>query len=104
MTMIAITHRREELGRFFTDADLARVRAVGEVRILGGNERDLVLPQLHDVDVLVGSWGMPRLDDELLRAASFSPRVAVPLLEKRWSKLWSPLKRKSILKLKPGWS
>ena len=69
MTMIAITHRREELGRFFTDADLARVRAVGEVRILGGNERDLVLPQLHDVDVLVGSWGMPRLDDELLRAA-----------------------------------
>ena len=69
MTLIAISHRTEEVSRFFTDADLTRVRAVGEVRILGGNDRDLMLPQLHDVDVLLGSWGMPRLDNELLRAA-----------------------------------
>jgi len=72
MTIIAITHTAAELGKYFADDDFARLRAVAEVRILGRCSRDvlgLVLPQLHDVDVLLGSWGMLRLDAELLTAA-----------------------------------
>ena len=68
MTVIAITHTASELARFFTDSDLQRLRAAAEVRVLGG-QRAAVLPQLGEVDILLGSWGMLRLDEELLAAA-----------------------------------
>ena len=69
MTIIAITHAEHELPRFFDPDDLARLRAAAEVRVLGGNAREVVLPRLAEVDVLLGSWGMPRIDAELLAAA-----------------------------------
>jgi phosphoglycerate dehydrogenase-like enzyme len=68
MTVIAITHQAQELPRFFTDGDLRRLHEAAEVRIVGP-ERAAVLPQLADVDILLGSWGMLRLDAELLTAA-----------------------------------
>ncbi len=68
MTVIAITHSAADLVKFFTDNDVQRLRAVADVRVLGG-ERAAVLPQLGDVDILLGSWGMLRLDVELLTAA-----------------------------------
>ena len=69
MTVIAITHAEADLPRFFELTDLAALRAVAEVRVLGGNAPALVLPQLADVDILLGSWGMPQLDAALLTAA-----------------------------------
>lgn len=69
MTVVGISHSQQELNRYFLDDDLARLRSMAQVRILGGNARELVLPQLHDIEILIGSWGMPRLDAELLRAA-----------------------------------
>ncbi len=69
MTLIAITHTEAELPRYFEAADLAALRTVAEVRVLGGNAPAVVLPQLAEVDVLLGSWGMPRLDVALLAAA-----------------------------------
>lgn len=67
--IVAITHPADKVGKFYTDADLARLEAVAEVRILGGNEPELCYPQLADVDVLSGSWGMLPLTPELLTAA-----------------------------------
>jgi phosphoglycerate dehydrogenase-like enzyme len=69
MTVVAITHAPAELKRYFLAADLERLRAATELRVLGGNGRSQVLPQLGEVDILLGSWGMPRLDAELLAAA-----------------------------------
>ena len=69
MTTIAITHAVSELDRFFDADDLARLRSAADVRMLGGNKRELVLPQLAEVDMLLGSWGMLKLDSELLAAA-----------------------------------
>lgn len=42
---------------------------MAEVRILGSNDPARVIPQLADVDILSGSWGMPTLSDEVLAAA-----------------------------------
>lgn len=69
MTVIAITHADSDLSRYFISDDLARLRAAAEVRVLGGNQRTVVLPQLADVDILLGSWGMLKIDAELLAAA-----------------------------------
>lgn len=72
MTIIAITHAAADLEKFFTETDLARLRAVAEVRILGSCSREtrtVVFPHLHDAEVLLGSWGMPQLDAQLLAAA-----------------------------------
>lgn len=69
MTQVAITHAESELGRFFHPVDLARLRVAAEVRVLGSNQPSIVLPQLGDVDILLGSWGMPKLDATLLAAA-----------------------------------
>jgi phosphoglycerate dehydrogenase-like enzyme len=69
MTTIAITHAETELERFFDADDLARLRAAADIRVLGGNKRELILPQVAEVDILLGSWGMPKLDVELLAAA-----------------------------------
>lgn len=69
MTVIAITHAEADLDRFFHPHDLARLRAAATVRVLGSNHSEVVLPQLGDVDILLGSWGMPKLDAALLAAA-----------------------------------
>lgn len=71
MTIVAITHAEAELPRFFLPEDLARLRAVAEVRVLGGNQRQraAMLPLLADVEVLLGAWGMLKADAELLAVA-----------------------------------
>ena len=70
MPIIAITHAESELDRFFEPDDLARLRAQAEIRIVGDRtQRERVLPQLAEVDMLLGSWGMHTLDAELLAAA-----------------------------------
>lgn len=69
MTVVAIPHAADVVARHFAADDLARLRAVAELRIIGSSTRDVVLPQLGGVDILLASWGMPRLDAELLAAA-----------------------------------
>ena len=69
MTIIAITHADADLEKFFEPADLAALRAVAEVRVLGGNTPESICPQLANVEVLLGSWGMPKLTPALLAAA-----------------------------------
>jgi phosphoglycerate dehydrogenase-like enzyme len=66
--IVGITHDADQIPRHFLGADLARLEAVAEVRTLG-RERAAILPQLASVDILLGSWGMPKLDAELLAAA-----------------------------------
>lgn len=65
-TIIGITHSPADLHRYFADADLARLRTVAEVRVLGGNQPDRWGASADGVSVLLGSWGMPRLDEGLL--------------------------------------
>ena len=66
--IVGLTHDEEQIPRHFLATDLARLEAVAEVRVLG-RERAQILPQLAEVEVLLGSWGMPRIDSELLAAA-----------------------------------
>lgn len=58
--------------RFFTDADLARLRALGEVRF-SPTPRDHRSPAAQELlsaaDVLITGWGTDRLDAELLADA-----------------------------------
>ncbi|MFW5698642.1 MAG: hydroxyacid dehydrogenase [Planctomycetota bacterium] len=67
--VIAFHHSRENAGRFFTDDDLDCLSQVARLRFLGSNEFDQIADQLADAQVLTGSWGMPKLDTELLAAA-----------------------------------
>lgn len=67
--VIAITHAADAVGRHYTPADLARLEAVAEVRVLGSNKPQDILGKLGDVRILTGSWGMPKLTPELLAAA-----------------------------------
>lgn len=67
--IVAIAHTAEKVAAHYREDDLARLRTVAEVRILGSNDPALVMPQLAEVDILTGSWGMPRLTPELLAAA-----------------------------------
>lgn len=69
MPVVAITHAEAELPRFFAPGELDRLRAVAEIRILGSNQPAAILPRLAEVDYLLGSWGMPKLDAALLAAA-----------------------------------
>ena len=68
MTVVAITHHESELPRFFLSEDLARLRAVAEIRVVG-KDRAAALPKLGDADLILGSWGMLKADAELLAAA-----------------------------------
>ena len=63
----AIVHAPEAVGRFFHDEDLDRLRAAAEVRVIGPAAR--AAAHLADVDYLLSSWGMPKLDTALLAAA-----------------------------------
>jgi len=67
--IVAITHSAEQVAAHYRGDDLTRLRAVAEVRILGSNDPARVIPQLAEVDIICGSWGMPTLSDELLAAA-----------------------------------
>lgn len=66
--VIAINHPSDHVERFFTSEDLDRLRAVAEVRVVC-DEPDPGHRSLADVDVLMGAWGMRRLDADLLAAA-----------------------------------
>lgn len=67
--VVAITHAADKVGGHFREDDLARLRAVADVRILGSNQFGIIQPLLGDVDLLLGSWGVPKLTTELLAAA-----------------------------------
>lgn len=69
MTIVAITHPTKEHGRFFTDEDLARLRAVAEVRVLGDLDAAGADAALAVSDILLSSWGMPKLDAVFLAKA-----------------------------------
>ncbi len=73
MPVVAITHSETEVPRFYSRRDLDALGEWAEVRILGGNDPQLIAPQLADVDILTGAWGFPRLDGALLAAA---PRLS----------------------------
>ncbi|GDY13086.1 glycerate dehydrogenase [Planctomycetota bacterium] len=66
--VVAITHDQPDIGRFFAAPDLARLEQVAELRVVGRN-RAAQLPALGAVEVLLGSWGMPKIDGEMLTAA-----------------------------------
>ena len=65
-TIIGITHPAADLPRYFTEADLDRLRAAAEVRILGSNQPQRWDAAAAGVGILLGSWGMPKLDAALL--------------------------------------
>lgn len=65
--IVAINHRDDEIDRFFDADDLRRLAEAAEVRIVGGVDQTPT-PALSDVSILLGSWGMRRLDAELLAA------------------------------------
>lgn len=67
--VVAITHKTGELARFFAEEDLARLSHAAELRVLESNSFADIAGRLADVEVLLGSWGMPKLDAELLAAA-----------------------------------
>ncbi len=66
MPTVAITHPSSEHGRFFTDEDLERLRAATSVRVLGDLDEAGRAAALAEADILLGSWGMPRLDAAFL--------------------------------------
>jgi phosphoglycerate dehydrogenase-like enzyme len=57
------------LGNFFHPKDLERLRAVAEVRVVGNAKETGFATRLADADILLGSWGMPKLDADVLSAA-----------------------------------
>jgi phosphoglycerate dehydrogenase-like enzyme len=69
MPVIALTHPESELPRFFAPEDLARLRAVAELRVAGRPGEPGFAPAVAAADILLGSWGMPRLDPAFLAGA-----------------------------------
>jgi len=67
--VVAITHAAEQVPRHFRNEDLERLRAVAEVRVIGGKGQATLYDQLGEVEILLSSWGMPKLSAELLAAA-----------------------------------
>lgn len=67
--IVGITHEAKDLGRFFAPEDLAQLHAAATVRVLGKCKESSFRSQLAELDVLLGSWGMPRLDADFLAAA-----------------------------------
>ena len=65
---IAITHREEQLKNHFSPADLDRLHAVADTFLVGTRD-DCDLSALKHADYLLGSWGMPTIDQKLLDAA-----------------------------------
>ena len=69
MPTVVITHPAADFPTYFADDDLARLGAAARVLAVDVRERAAFLAALAEADVLLGSWGMPRLDAELLAAA-----------------------------------
>lgn len=69
MPTVAITHAEADLPRFFATEDLARLRAVAELRVAGRPGDPGFAESIAAADLLLGSWGMPRLDAAFLTAA-----------------------------------
>ncbi|MFM2092432.1 MAG: hypothetical protein RLZZ127_2921, partial [Planctomycetota bacterium] len=67
--ILGISHNESDAAKFFTVDDLDRLRAAFEVRILGGAKSEGFRDRLADIEVLLGSWGVPKLDAGLLAAA-----------------------------------
>jgi phosphoglycerate dehydrogenase-like enzyme len=67
MPIVAIAHNPDAVGKFFHADDLARLRAAAEVRLVGQGAG--VAAQMADVDYVMSSWGMPKLDAAFLAAA-----------------------------------
>jgi len=66
--VVAINHSEKELPTFYAQEDLDRLSEAAEVRVLG-DRGEPIGDRLADVDVLVGAWGMRKLDPALLEAA-----------------------------------
>ena len=69
MLHVGITHPEDHLSRFFTDADMARLKASCKVTVLGSYEEPGFYDRLGDIDIFLGSWGMVPLDQNLLDKA-----------------------------------
>lgn len=69
MTVVTITHATKDHPRFFTDEDLARLRAAAEVRVLGNLDQTAGDAALSGTEILLGSWGMPKLAPAFLAKA-----------------------------------
>lgn len=69
MPIVAIAHTPDHAAKHFLSADLDRLRAVAEVRLIGSAKDPDFLQRLGDVDILMSSWGMPKLSAQLLAAA-----------------------------------
>lgn len=67
--VIGITHPPDAVGTFFSDDDLERLQVRAEVVVLGSKNDVGFADRLAPVDVLLGAWGMPKLDDALLARA-----------------------------------
>lgn len=69
MPVVAITHPTTDHPRFFTSEDLARLRSIAEVVVLGDLDPAGRAAALVRCDFLLGSWGMPKIDATFLAAA-----------------------------------
>ena len=67
--IVGITHDAVGVDRHFSACDLERLRNVAEIRVLGSSRDPGFTRQLSDLDLLIGSWGMAKLDAALLAAA-----------------------------------
>ncbi len=66
---VAITHASAEHPRYFTETDLARLRAAAAVRVLGDLDEVGHAAALAEADIILSSWGMPKLDAAFLAKA-----------------------------------
>ena len=66
--IVAINHPEENISRFYGDDDLERLQQVADIRIIGDRNTPAD-DKLADVTVLMGAWGMRKLDAELLAGA-----------------------------------
>ena len=69
MPIVSITHPSTDHDRFFTEEDIARLRAAAAVRVLGDLDQAGSDAALAETDILLSSWGMPKLDAAFLATA-----------------------------------
>jgi phosphoglycerate dehydrogenase-like enzyme len=69
MIIVSITHPTTDHARYFAEDDLERLRDSAEVRVLGDLDQTGQDAALAQTEILLGSWGMPRLDATFLARA-----------------------------------
>ena len=69
MTTVAITHPTTDHARYFTDEDVARLRQAATVSVLGDLDTACKTAALGSAEILLGSWGMPKIDAAFLATA-----------------------------------